>query len=165
MGFGTRRELPGTPVEFYILTCQCTLSYASIALHNSSRERRAYLSLSSAWSDRVATTHNLSQYPPVGQLNDLLHGLRLDCLLSAYLMSWQSGIVAADEELQTWWIVAQISAFQLRLKLRETVERRRAVLWHSVATGMCLVTKARSMRRCGLTPPGACSDCRSDTRF
>lgn len=78
----------------------------------------------------------------LGEISEVIHAIRLDCLLEAALAAFDTDLISTYEEQQAWWWIELVARTRVELGLKSTWQSLWAEMWAKIARGMFLVSPA-----------------------
>nr|XP_019000928.1 uncharacterized protein I203_06570 [Kwoniella mangroviensis CBS 8507]OCF64389.1 hypothetical protein I203_06570 [Kwoniella mangroviensis CBS 8507] len=112
----------------------------STFLSNRSRQFRSFSILSASWRERAAMGEYLSKYRDLSEITQVVHAIRLDCLIESNLAALDSDLVTSLDEAELWWWMQQVTSSRSQLCQRsQSWSSIWAKLWLALSSAICLL--------------------------
>ncbi|WVQ66041.1 uncharacterized protein L199_004219 [Kwoniella botswanensis] len=131
-------------VSSYLTTTMSTF------LSNRSRQFRSFSILSASWRERAAMGEYLSKYRDLSEITQVVHAIRLDCLIESNLAALDSDLVTSLDEAELWWWMQQVTSSRIHMCQRsQSWSSIWAKLWLALSSAICsrFQTDQESLKR------------------
>lgn len=82
----------------------------------------------------------MSERLGLGQISEVMHAIRLDCLLEGALAAFDTDLISGYEEQQAWWWIGCVTRGRVEMGLKKSWQTVWAEMWAQIARAMFMVS-------------------------